>query len=101
MTTVTPQNRDLYIAEYAKVLQCDANAFAIAATVIRDNKAYVQACLFILNLSARDPEQLAYAKKAAAYLEEYVGESYKDLTSEWLYEFANNYVTDVDTGYRW
>ena len=98
---LSPEDRNKYVQEYARFLDVPADPFSIAAKIIQDEKAFTRACLFIFGLTKQDPEQLNYARKAARYLEEYLGDNYKEIDANWLYQFVTGYVQNVDTSYKW
>lgn len=95
------QNRDIYIQKYAMLLNCEPNAYAVAAAKISQECEFISASVIALGLTARDDEQLAYARKFAEHLKEYLGENYKYVDAQWLAEYIQAYVAEVDTTYRW
>lgn len=99
--TLSEEDRNKYITKYAAQIGVNPDAYSVAAYLISQNKNFQSACCFIFGLSARDPEQLAYVRKAADYLQNYLGDSYTEVTAEWLSEFVGGYVTEVDPSYRW
>lgn len=98
---LTPQERQKYLAKYAQQLGCDPTPYAVACTIMKSQKQYFSAALFMLGLSARDEEQVAYARKCSEYLKKYINDDPSGVTPEWLYEFCTAYVSEVDTSYRW
>lgn len=95
------QNRELYIQKYAQFLGCAPDAYSVAAKKISTEGEFISASVIALGLSAKDPDQLSYARKFATFLQNYLGESYSNIDANWLAEFIQAYVTETDTSYRW
>jgi len=97
-----PEEREEYIRMYAQHLGVTNNAFSIALHIIREEKAFTRACIFMFNFSAKNEAQLQYCRKAGEYLKNLLGDNYNspELTETWLYEFVVGYTQEVDATYE-
>lgn len=87
-------SRDEFIANWAKILKCNPEPYAIAVTLINVQKNYQTAMALIFGLSwAQDKEWL---KRCTDYFSKNWDPKTDVATVEWLGRFVDHYVQEVD-----
>lgn len=85
--------REQFIADWAKVLGCDPNAYAIAVRLINVNKNYETAMAVVFGLSWVNHTQ--YLQRTTAYFKS-IWVDGTIVTAEWLGQFVQHYITDKE-----
>lgn len=96
---LTEEERQKYTAEYAATLGVPANAFEIAAFLIRENKAYGSAMFFAFNLTKAYKDHTQFAIRAGKWFKEYINGGEENVTADWMYQAVVGYVQEVDPSY--
>lgn len=86
-------SRDEFIADWAKILKCQPDPYHIAVHLINVNKNYHTAMSCVFGLSWKNNTE--YLKRVVTYFQ--ANWTANDVaTVEWLGQFVDHYVTEVE-----
>ena len=86
-------SRDEFITDWAKILQCAPEPYAIAVKLINVNKNYQTAMALIFGLSWSNNKE--YLKGVTEYFQKNWNPATDTATPEWLGAFVDHYITEI------